>query len=167
MRKKQQFYFSFFPNEWLVGTIHMTNSQRGLYINLLSIQSQKGELTYETILKQSEGIIEDVEVVLQNFVKNKRGNYYNEKMKSIQVDIKSKIEANSRGGKKSQEVQRQNRQNKHGGTEVTSEVSSEDSLNNARLTNEDMESIRLSNKSIDDQTLKSVEDWLDLPTSVE
>ena len=129
-RKTKQFYFPFFPQDWFTGTAHMTNTQKGLYIDLLTLQSQKGELPLNLFYKLGEGIEEDVQVVLENFKKSAKGNYYNPKLREITLDIKKRLDGQRNGGKKSQEIQKKKRE----GTEVSSDVSSEKSLSNARLT---------------------------------
>lgn len=137
MRKSKQFYFPLYPNEWLMGTVHMTNSQRGLYIDLLVIQFQNGDLPYNLILRRAEGVMEDVEVVLQKFKKNKNGTYQNVKLKEIKDEIERLREMNSKGGKNSQLVQKEKREKKDGGTEVTSNSLS----SNTRLSLEDSDSL--------------------------
>jgi len=69
----------FYTQDFLVGTMTMTNEQVGKYIRLLCLQHQKGKLTLKD-LKQyiSE---EDIEVA-EKFEKHSDGFYYNLKLKN-------------------------------------------------------------------------------------
>ncbi len=69
----------FYTQDFLVGTLTMTNEQVGKYIRLLCLQHQKGKLTLKD-LKQyiSE---EDMEVA-EKFQKFDDGFYYNIKLKN-------------------------------------------------------------------------------------
>lgn len=158
MRKSKQFYFPLFPNEWLMGTVHMTNSQRGLYIDLLVIHFQNGDLPYDLILRRAEGIVEDVEVVIQKFKKNKDGTYHNVKLKEIKNEIERTREMNSKGGRNSQAIQREKKIKKEVGTEVTSEDTSNSLSNIARLTLEEKDLIDNSIESIIPKTYNSLDE---------
>lgn len=67
----------FYPADFLVGCIGLTDAQVGQYIKLLCIQHQKGPL--------SEAIIQDIcrgtdEEILSKFERNPEGKYYNLRM---------------------------------------------------------------------------------------
>jgi uncharacterized protein YdaU (DUF1376 family) len=158
MRKTKQFYFPLFPNEWLMGTVNMTNSQKGLYIDLLVIQFQNGDLPYDLFLRRAEGVIEDVEAVIQKFKKNKNGTYYNVKLKEIKNEIERTREMNSKGGRNSQVIQREKKSKKDGGTEVTSEATSNSLSSNARLTLEERDLIDSSIEPIIPKTYNSLDE---------
>jgi uncharacterized protein YdaU (DUF1376 family) len=158
MRKTKQFYFPLYPNEWLMGTVHMTNSQRGLYIDLLVIQFQNGDLPYDLFLRRAEGVLEDVEVVIQKFKKNKNGTYYNVKLKEIKDEIERTREMNSKGGRNSQVIQREKKSKKDVGTEVTSDATSNSLSSIARLTLEEMDLIDSSTETIIPKTYNNLDE---------
>jgi len=65
----------FYTSDFLVGTLLMSNEQRGAYITLLCLQHQTGRL--------SRGDIEKIttdSAVLEKFVVDGDGRYYNKRM---------------------------------------------------------------------------------------
>jgi hypothetical protein len=69
----------FYTNDFLAGTITMSDDQVGKYIRLLCIQHQKGILTPKDMLNICKSYDEDVYC---KFVKDGDGNFYNERMKN-------------------------------------------------------------------------------------
>jgi len=65
----------FYTSDFLVGTILMSLEQRGAYITLLCLQHQKGRLSKSEV----EKITSDKDV-LEKFVVDEEGNYYNQRM---------------------------------------------------------------------------------------
>jgi hypothetical protein len=69
----------FYTNDFLAGTITMSDDQVGKYIRLLCIQHQKGILTPKDMLNICKSYDEDVYC---KFIKDSDGNFYNERMKN-------------------------------------------------------------------------------------
>ena len=75
---------NFYTSDFLTGTAFMSNEQVGAYIRLLSYQHQYGRLTEEQVLT----ITKD-EQVLSKFKRDKKGNFYNERME-FEIEKKKK-----------------------------------------------------------------------------
>lgn len=73
-----------YTQDFIVGTLTMTNEQRGKYIMLLCLQHQKGKLT-ETDLRQY--LNEEDIVVAEKFTISSDGFYYNDRM---QMEIENR-----------------------------------------------------------------------------
>ena len=94
--------FNFYSSDFLTGTMLMTNSQKGKYITLLCLQHQKGVLSeneFFSIVKGSD------EVVISKFFRDRKGNYYNERLKKVMEEKelyieKQRAKANKRWSKK-------------------------------------------------------------------
>lgn len=69
----------FYTQDFLVGTLTMTNEQVGKYIRLLCLQHQKGKLTLKDLKQYINE--EDIEVA-EKFQKLDDGFYYNIKLKN-------------------------------------------------------------------------------------
>ena len=67
----------FYTNDFLSGTILLSNEQKGAYITLLCLQHQKGLLSEKDMLSVCKSYDEDV---FSKFIKTDEG-YYNERMK--------------------------------------------------------------------------------------
>ena len=67
--------FLFYSNDFLSGTMLMSNEEIGIYIKLLCIQHQQGHLKEEDMLN-----IGATKKVFSKFVKDNEGNYYNERL---------------------------------------------------------------------------------------
>ena len=77
MEKQKDPAFLFYPQDFLTGTYFMTYEQKGKFIELLCLQHKKGALTKEQI----NTIVEDDDVeVLENFIQNEDGKWYNRKL---------------------------------------------------------------------------------------
>jgi hypothetical protein len=70
--------FLFYSSDFLNGVADLTMEERGQYITLLCLQHQKGILSEKTIRLQVGSVSVDV---LKKFVKDKEGNYYQERLK--------------------------------------------------------------------------------------
>jgi hypothetical protein len=70
--------FLFYSSDFLNGVADLTMEERGQYITLLCLQHQKGSLSEKTIRLQVGSVSVDV---LKKFVKDKEGNYYQERLK--------------------------------------------------------------------------------------
>jgi uncharacterized protein YdaU (DUF1376 family) len=70
--------FLFYPQDFLVGTYHMSNEQVGMYIRLLANQHQTGHLTEKLISKVCDGNID--EEVMAKFRIDSEGKWYNVKL---------------------------------------------------------------------------------------
>lgn len=70
--------FLFYSNDFLSGTMLMTDEEIGQYIKLLCLQHQKGHLKEKEILNICKGHNEDI---FSKFKKDEEGNYYNERLK--------------------------------------------------------------------------------------
>ena len=71
--------FLFYPSDFLVGTQELTEKEVGQYTRLLCYVHQKGHLSIEIINRL---IPEISEFVLQKFIQDKDGNYYNKRLEN-------------------------------------------------------------------------------------
>lgn len=69
--------FLFYSNDFLSGTMLMTDEEVGQYIKLLCLQHQKGHLKEKDMLNICKSYNEDI---FSKFEKDKDGNYYNERL---------------------------------------------------------------------------------------
>lgn len=67
--------FLFYSNDFLSGTMLMSNEEVGIYIKLLCLQHQQGHLKEEDMLS-----IGATKKVFSKFIKDDDGNYYNERL---------------------------------------------------------------------------------------
>lgn len=74
MSKGKDPAFLFYPADFLIGTMDMTDEEVGKYIRLLCRQHQKGHIKPELM----QGLSEEV---LDKFQKDSKGNYYNKRLK--------------------------------------------------------------------------------------
>lgn len=89
--------FLFYSNDFLSGTVLMSNEEVGIYIKLLCIQHQQGYLSSEDMTDMGA-----TKKILNKFKQDENGNYYNERLK---------YEANKR--KNYTESRRNNLKNAH------------------------------------------------------
>jgi hypothetical protein len=92
--------FLFYSSDFLNGVADLTMEERGQFITLLCLQHQKGTLTDKTIRLSLGSVSVDV---LSKFLKDKDGNYYNERLseeieKRIQF-TESRRNNGSKGGR--------------------------------------------------------------------
>lgn len=67
--------FLFYSNDFLSGTMLMSNEEIGIYIKLLCLQHQQGHLKEEDMLS-----IGATKKIFSKFIKDEEGNYYNERL---------------------------------------------------------------------------------------
>jgi hypothetical protein len=91
----------FYTQDFLVGTITMTNEQRGKYITLLCLQHQKQKLTLKDL--QMYLTDEDIEVA-EKFPIQSDGYYYNLRMFEEATKRKNYTESRRNNRKKKDEV---------------------------------------------------------------
>lgn len=84
-----------YTQDFIVGTLTMTNEQRGKYIMLLCLQHQKGKLT-EIDLRQY--LNEEDIVVAEKFIQASDGFYYNERMQMEIENRKVRTESSRNNG---------------------------------------------------------------------
>jgi hypothetical protein len=92
--------FLFYSSDFLNGVADLTMEERGQFITLLCLQHQKGTLTDKTIRLSLGSVSVDV---LSKFLKDKDGNFYNERLseeieKRIQF-TESRRNNGSKGGR--------------------------------------------------------------------
>ena len=71
--------FLFYSNDFLSGTMLMTDEEVGKYIRLLCLQHQKGHLKEKDLLSICKGHNEEI---FSKFKKDEEGNYFNERLES-------------------------------------------------------------------------------------
>jgi hypothetical protein len=91
----------FYTQDFLVGTLSMTDEQRGKYIYLLCLQHQKGKLTLTDL--KSKLTDEDIEVA-EKFPKQSDGFYYNLRMYEEATKRKNYTESRRNNRKKKDDV---------------------------------------------------------------
>jgi hypothetical protein len=91
----------FYTQDFLVGTLSMTDEQRGKYIYLLCLQHQKGKLTLTDL--KSKLTDEDIEVA-EKFPKQSDGFYYNQRMYEESIKRKKYTESRRNNRKKKDDV---------------------------------------------------------------
>ena len=74
MSKGKDPAFLFYPSDFLIGTMDMTDEEVGIYIRLLCRQHQKGYIKPKFMENLSDEI-------LSKFQQDKDGNYYNKRLK--------------------------------------------------------------------------------------
>ena len=90
-----------YTQDFLVGTLSMTDEQRGKYIYLLCLQHQKGRLTLVDL--KSKLTDEDVEVA-ERFPLQADGYYYNQRMYDEALKRKNYTESRRNNRKKKDDV---------------------------------------------------------------
>lgn len=99
MAKEKDFYFSFYPEAYIMGTMGFTYAQKGKYIDLLCLAFSKGgylqKKNFKMILNlESE---EDIEV-FEKFKHDENG-YYNSKLLEVILERKRYRESRSKNAK--------------------------------------------------------------------
>jgi uncharacterized protein YdaU (DUF1376 family) len=100
MSKKKDPAFLFYPKDWITGTAFLTKTQKGIYIDLLCLQHQKGYITKNFLYQTCDGVEEDIEAILEFFHEDDKGNYYNRVLKSEIERRKANAEKNSQNSYK-------------------------------------------------------------------
>lgn len=81
MSKQKDPAFLFYPADFLIGTMDMTDEEAGIYIRLLCRQHQKGNIRPD--LKINGQLMGDLpEEILSKFCRDNQGNYYNKRLKA-------------------------------------------------------------------------------------
>lgn len=91
--------FLFYPADFLIGTMDMTDEEVGIYIRLLCRQHQKGNIAPDA--KINGRLMSDLPAeILSKFRKDNQGNYYNKRLKA-EIDKRKKYsESRKRNGSK-------------------------------------------------------------------
>lgn len=88
--------FLFYPDNFMSGTMFMTNEQVGKYIRLLCAQHQTGHLKERDMMKICESYDEDI---FSKFVKDEENRYYNLRLEAEIVKRKKYSESRSNNRK--------------------------------------------------------------------
>lgn len=86
MKKKKDFSFHFYPENWMLGTYELSQAEKGCFIDLLCLQHQKGHLDLSLIEKVCQGIPGGIDKILTKFVKTPAGKYYNAKLQEVMLE---------------------------------------------------------------------------------
>ena len=102
--------FLFYSNDFLSGTMLMSNEDVGAYIRLLCLQHQKGHLKEKDMLIICGNKNEDI---LNKFTVDENGNYYNERLEEEIIKRKKYSESrrNNRLKKKEEKTHEKDMQN--------------------------------------------------------
>ncbi len=96
--------FLFYPADFLVGTMDMSDEEVGIYIRLLCRQHQKGNINPKVM----DGLSEEI---LGKFRKDNQGNYYNKRLKTEmdkrQKFVESRRANGSKGGRPKKDMDNQ------------------------------------------------------------
>lgn len=96
MSKAKDPAFLFYPNDFLAGTIELTDEETGQYIKLLCLQfNNDGYLTERQIDRFTSS-----PEVKEKFSKNEKGQYFNERLLTVMSQRKERAKKNSANGKK-------------------------------------------------------------------
>lgn len=93
--------FLFYSSDFLSGTMLMTDEEIGQYIKLLCLQHQKGHLKEKDMLNICKTYNEDI---FSKFIKDKEGNYYNERLEYEANKRKAYSESRRNNRKKKEET---------------------------------------------------------------
>lgn len=96
--------FQFYPGDWLAGTIHMTDEERGLYINLLCVQWETGHILDDNseITRYSRGntnLEASIATVRRKFEVCVDGKLRNRRMEEVRKSLAKFRTSCSRAGK--------------------------------------------------------------------
>lgn len=94
--------FLFYSNDFLSGTILMSDEDVGKYIRLLCLQHQKGHLKEKDMLSICKTFNEDI---FSKFKKDEEGNYYNERLEYEANKRKAYSESRRNNRKKKEETE--------------------------------------------------------------
>lgn len=93
--------FLFYSNDFLSGTMLMTDEEIGQYIKLLCLQHQKGHLKEKDMLNICKTYNEDI---FSKFKKDEKGNYYNERLEE-EIERRKKYSESRRNNRKKKDLQ--------------------------------------------------------------
>ena len=94
--------FLFYSNDFLSGTMLMSDEQIGQYIKLLCLQHQKGHLKEKDMLIICKTYDDDI---FSKFVKDEEGNYYNVRLEE-EVERRKKYSESRRNNRKSKKTEK-------------------------------------------------------------
>ena len=95
-KKEKDPAFLFYSSDFLTGVSLMNYAQVGKYIIALSLQHQKGHLTFDDLNK----ICKNDSKVLAKFIKDEKGLYYNERLEKEITKRKKFVKSRQDNGKK-------------------------------------------------------------------
>lgn len=95
--------FLFYSNDFLSGTMLMTDEEIGQYIKLMCLQHQKGHLKEKDMLNICKTYNEDI---FSKFKKDEEGNYYNERLEE-EIDKRKKYSESRRNNRKKKDLEEQ------------------------------------------------------------
>ena len=152
--KQNIHYFAFYPQDFLIGTIGMTNHQVGIYIKLICLQFDRGPLELQIIQQYAEGIQEDIDAILRKFKCNKKGLYYNERLEDVRKKANESHEKFKKFGSQGGKIAQENKLKNKGGSRVpTSLPNSVPTTTASNSTSEQKGIFNTSKEPIESQTL--------------
>lgn len=93
--------FLFYSEDWMMGTYAMTQAQKGCFVDLMTLQHQGIKITDAVVRKVCGGIDSDIEVVMEKFIKDIDGTYYNRKMREVMMEREAfKLKQSERASKR-------------------------------------------------------------------
>lgn len=113
MSKRKSPAFSFYPNDWFEGTMLLTVSQRGSYIDLLALSWVRGGFTKEQAYLAVRGSDpKDIDVVIaEKFVESESGWFTNTRLELEREKQGKRSSAASKNGQKGGRPKSQNKAN--------------------------------------------------------
>lgn len=84
MTKVKKRAFTFFPVNWLSGTILLSHAEKGAYIDLLCIQHQQGHLSEDQIERAAGDLWPAIK---DKFTQDENGLWYNKKLDEVVEDM--------------------------------------------------------------------------------
>lgn len=93
--------FLFYSNDFLSGTMLMTDEEIGQYIKLLCLQHQKGHLKEKDMLNICNTYNEEI---FSKFKKDEEGNYYNERLEE-EITRRKKYSESRRNNRKKKDTE--------------------------------------------------------------
>lgn len=93
--------FLFYSNDFLSGTMLMTDEEIGQYIKLLCLQHQKGHLKEKDMLNICKTYNEEI---FSKFKKDEEGNYYNERLEE-EITRRKKYSESRRNNRKKKDTE--------------------------------------------------------------
>jgi uncharacterized protein YdaU (DUF1376 family) len=88
--------FLFYPNDWIGGTMGMTFEEKGIYMELLILQFNRGHMTSHMI---GQAVGQNWDKVKDKFKKDTEGRWYNERL-DTEKDRRLKFTESRRNNKK-------------------------------------------------------------------
>lgn len=100
MATKKHHWFPLYHDAWIVGTRHMNYAEQGIYLNLLLLQFERGDLSMDVIdryLPRAGDWENEIQEILHDkFTKLPNGTFRNERMATVTQEQQSKSEKRSR-----------------------------------------------------------------------